>query len=315
MRPPLAALCALALACGCSQGAAAPADAGVSRDVATDRTTPADVAVFDDDALLPAEDVPPCTRVPDPPDPGARCVMEVRGAAVDTDGRPIGHHLVSFCGRACFIGITEDDGSFAIPVGDVLDPTRYFFELHGRPEFATLYAPAGPLRDMRVEPASPLRVPRYAATGPALPADARGGSFTAGDVTLTVPVGTTLQLDLEDVDLGEPGRTLRSVPVPLDRAPPFARDAGLSALYALAPFAVVASGPVGVAVPNTARLAANAAVEFVGMGIEILTPPLTAGSALVVARGHVSADGATVRTDPGEGPTMLTWLGYRPTTR
>lgn len=303
--------------CGCSAStpSAAPSDAGARADVVTARDVVRPDVAVDDDVKIVVEDVPPCSRLPETPDPGATCILEVRGSAVDTEGHPIGQHLVTYCGSACFIGRTEDDGRFVIPVGEVLNPSRYFFSLHGRPEFATLYEPSGPARDMRVELASPLRVPRYDQLGPTLPDDARGGTFTAGDVTITVPMGTTFQLDLEDVDLGLPGRQLRATSVPLDRAPPFARAANLSAVYALAPFAVIASGPVSVTLANGARLAANSAVEFVSMGIEIVTPPLTGGMPMVVARGHVSADGATVRTDPGKGPTMLTWLGYRPLTR
>ena len=53
-------------------------------------------------------------------------------------------------------------------------------------------------------------------------------------------------------------------------------------------------------------------MEFVALGVEPYTPPLTAGLAVVAATGRVSDDGATVTTNAGEGLRTLSWIGYRP---
>lgn len=85
-------------------------------------------------------------------------------------------------------------------------------------------------------------------------------------------------------------------------------------LRALAPFALTATRPIGVTIRDAGGLAPNTAVEFVALGHDILSTPPTAGTAQVVATGRVSADGASVSTDPGQGPTVLTWIGVRPRT-
>ena len=57
---------------------------------------------------------------------------------------------------------------------------------------------------------------------------------------------------------------------------------------------------------------AGAPGDFCGMGREVLPPGVDAARPVVVARGAVSADGATIATVPGEGPRSLTWVGVRP---
>ncbi len=84
------------------------------------------------------------------------------------------------------------------------------------------------------------------------------------------------------------------------------------ALWALAPFNLLASPKLAVRVANRTGMAPNAAVDFVVMGQEGLVAPLTAGRAIVAAAGHVSADGMSITTDPGEGISYVTWLGVRP---
>ena len=53
--------------------------------------------------------------------------------------------------------------------------------------------------------------------------------------------------------------------------------------------------------------------ELVVMTDDGLAAENDAGLGRVVARGHVSEDGKTVRTDPGQGIDRLTWLAVVPT--
>ena len=53
-------------------------------------------------------------------------------------------------------------------------------------------------------------------------------------------------------------------------------------------------------------------MEFIALGVEPYTPPLTAGLAIVAALGRVSDDATTVITSPNEGLRTLSWIGYRP---
>lgn len=308
-------VCVVFACAACESGAAptSPRDAGTASDTGAASDAGAARDVYDgslDDVDLPPEDVPPCAVRPDAA--GVTCVLQVRGSARDDTGAPLGDHVITVCGPACFVTRTAPDGSFVTPVGDFLDPSIYTVLVHGRPDHASLYVALAPVVDRVATFAEPLVVPRYTQSGELFPDPARGGSVTAGDVTLTVPAGAMLEFDLEDALLGDLGRRFRVVSVPIDRAPRFARDAGLVALWALAPFNLLASPKLAVRVANRTGMAPNAAVDFVVMGQEGLVAPLTAGRAIVAAAGHVSADGMSITTDPGEGISYVTWLGVRP---
>ena len=100
--------------------------------------------------------------------------------------------------------------------------------------------------------------------------------------------------------------------VDAQHAPAFAVSALVSSVYALAPFDLVSTSKMPVQIPNRTGLAAGSAVEFVAMGDQVFLDPFTGGLPIVAALGHVSADGLTVATDPGEGLLFLTWFGVRP---
>ncbi len=298
--PPLrSSLLALALtACGSSStapdAAAPPRDA--APDVAPDKPE--------------EEDVPPCAVRPDASN--VSCVMRVRGRAVDLAGAPFGNGVITYCGAICFATNADATGNFSLDVGTFIDPSVYSLLVHGRPDHASLYVPSPAPVDGVVTLAEPVAVPRYVDMGPTLPSNTAGGTFTAGDVTLTVAPGTALEFDVEDALLGALGQQMRAVYVPMAQAPRFARDAGLAAVWALAPFNLLADRPIAVRVANRAGLAPNAAVDFVVLGQEIVRAPPTAGQAIVAATGHVTADGMFVTTDPGTGISFVTWLGIRP---
>jgi hypothetical protein len=96
-----------------------------------------------------------------------------------------------------------------------------------------------------------------------------------------------------------------------ERAP-----AGLLATWGFAPetdFPLTTS--VGVRIPNETALAAGTSVElWVLGGLDSRLPDDTRieeGTWATFGRGTVSADGATIESDPGVRLPALTWLGYR----
>ncbi|MFO0626090.1 MAG: hypothetical protein U0325_10775 [Polyangiales bacterium] len=282
--------------------AASPADRPRAVDVSRDDRVDATAA---DDAEA------PCARPPSERPANSVCVREVRGQVLDTDGAPRVDVPVTVCGPVCWLGRTGTDGRFTVGVGDFVPTAIYSVLAHARPDHATVYVPmpdvVGPGDIITL--AEPLRVPRYTATGDVIDGDA--GVARAGAVTVRVPADARLELDLEDFKLGELGRRLRVAQVPVDRAPPFAREGRVQAVWALAPFAMTSTRPLGLRLPNTLNLAPGAAVDVVMMGGDILPPRSNAGRAVVAARGAVSVDGAFVETLPNEGVSQLTWVGVR----
>lgn len=279
----------------------------------TDASTPSDVPRAEDraDTAAPDDGDAPCARPPAERPANSVCVREVRGQVLDTDGAPRVDIPVTVCGPVCWLGRTGGDGRFAVSVGDFVPTAIYSVLAHARPDHATVYVPlpdavgAGDVITL----AEPMRVPRYTATGDVVDGDA--GVARAGEVALTVPADAGVELDLEDFKLGELGRRLRVAQVPVDRAPPFAREGRVQAVWALAPFALTSTRPLGLRLPNTLGLAPGAPVDLVMMGGDILPPRSNAGRAVDAARAAVSADGAFVETLPGEGISQLTWVGVR----
>lgn len=263
------------------------------------------------DAAMGEDAEAPCARPPAERPANSVCVREVRGQVLDTDGAPRVDVPVTVCGPVCWLGRTGADGRFSVSVGDFVPTAIYSVLAHARPDHATVYVPmpdaVGPGDIITL--AEPLRVPRYMVTGDVVDGDA--GVARAGMVTVRVPPDARLELDLEDFKLGELGRRLRVAQVPVDRAPPFAREGRAQAVWALAPFALTSTRPLGLRLPNTLGLPAGTAVDLVMMGGDILPPLSNAGRAVAAARGAVTPDGMFVETLPGEGVSKLTWVGVR----
>jgi hypothetical protein len=157
-----------------------------------------------------------------------------------------------------------------------------------------------------------MRLPTLPPSNVLLPPDgAPASSVTVGDLTLLVADGTTFDLDIEDFANGNAGRTLRVAAVPLASAPSYATAANVDAIYALAPSGTVPSVKVGVILKNSAALPASSAVELLVLGDDYFSTPPNVGTLAVAASAHVSADGQTIQTDPGEGIGKITWLAVR----
>ncbi len=289
-------------------GTAATPDAGATPVRDAPSATPVDAGASTD---TDTGDDTFCTPTPGTPGPGEACVARVHGVVHDQDDHPLAGLPITFCGPACTYAMTAADGSFTIVAGLRLDPAIYTLQVHGRPDHASLYVPAATLVDGVIDFGAAVRVPVYTDLGPALPDPVRGGSVTAGDVTLTAPPGGDFEYSPEDLELGALGTRLRVATVPMDRAPAGAVTAGVVALWALGPFDMTSTRTLAVSLANRASLPAGAAVDLVGLGNSVYTPPLNGGRWIVVATAHVTADGTAITTDAGQGLTTLTWLGVR----
>jgi hypothetical protein len=290
MRRALWIVCGLqlaALGCSSSQSTAAPSDGGL--------------------AIPP--DAYPATCMPG--DEGGSCVLGAQGRVTDLDGVPLPGLVMTFCGNACFGTTSDKTGTFYIPVGYVLDTQNYAVHANGRPDHGVDY-----LRLQAGEPSvvtKTMRLPLLPPSQVRLPPDEAGApsSVTEGDLTLTIAAGTTFDLDIEDYEKGDVGRTLRVAQVPLDEAPAHAAAANLAAIYVLAPSGAKPSSKMGVTLRNSAGLPPSSAVDFLVLGDDYFSMPPDVGELAVQAVGHVSADGKTIQTDPGEGIVEITWLGVR----
>lgn len=254
---------------------------------------------------------PPCSDPSD--DPAAQCVETVSGKAVDTTGAPIAKKVVSVCGNVCYYGQTTEDGTFVAKIGNFINVANFAAYVHGRPGYVGLFEklPLGPTRTI-VLPA-PMVLPIPPASGPSLGVDAatrlaKAKAITSGDVTLAFEEGTEVQLDLEDVELGEKGQELRVVKVDLKDTPVFAKGQSALLLYGAMPFDAKFSKKVGVTIANDGGLTEGSAVELFALGSDFVKLR-TAGKLVVQATGKVV--GGKIQTDPGEGITLLTWIGVR----
>jgi hypothetical protein len=238
--------------------------------------------------------------------------------------------LVTACGTIqCNPGFTDDSGKFTIPVGRKIVPSEFSVQVHKRVDFTAFYwqLPAdakGPIIDVGDVRSLPMP-----ATGPELAVDRAGvpaQSVTSGDVTLDVPDGIYVRLDIES-NLAETehpgkGRAFRSLKIPAANLKEFvAPTLGVSALYALEPFectfenAGVPDQPVNVRLSfaNSEGIAAGTAIDLLALGTYIYPDWIPPAAFTKVAKGHVSADGARIDLDAGEGLPYLTWVAVRPT--
>lgn len=265
------------------------------------------------DATAPddAEAEAPCARPPSERPANSVCVREVRGQVLDLNGAPRVDIPVTVCGPVCWLSRTDADGRFSVSVGDFINTTTYAVLAHGRPDYASVYAPlpvtvsgAGVITY-----STPLRLPLYTNSGGRLDGDA--GVARVDLLEVRVPVGAELEFDLEDFKLGELGRRLRVAEVPVNLAPPFAQEARAQAVWALAPFALTSTRPLALRLPNTLGLAPGARVDVFAMGGDILPPESNAGRAIPVGVASVSANGQLIETAPMDGPRRLTWIALR----
>jgi len=304
MRRCLLLLASLALATtACS---ASSSHAGSTADASTGKDGPSG-----DDAGDEAEAAAPCSAPPaDRPD-GGTCVLEATGTVEDLSATPLPDLVMTMCSPAICYGTRADDaGVYVVPVGDFIVTADYAVHADGRPDHAVDYhrLAAGEPQVIDVD----MHIPALPPSTVSLPPDEAGApsSVTVGDVTLQVAAGTTFTLDVEDYGIAA-GRLLRVAAVPLASAPSYAAANNVAVIYAMAPSGATPSQPMGVSLRNPAGLPASAGVDFLVLSDDYFDNPPTVGQLLVQATGHVSADGTTITTDPGQGITEITWLAVR----
>lgn len=289
---------------GCGASTTAPAADGKSGDAST--------------PLVDAG-VPPCSEPPDARPPGTTCVLEAQGKVEDLTGTPLSKLVMTFCGGQCYGTMSDQNGAYSIPIGTFLPTEDYALHADGRPDHAVDY-----LRFAANEPSvisATMRLPALPPSTVQLPPDgAPASSITVGDLTLSIADGTMFDLDIEDYGTAT-GRTVRVASVPLASAPGYATAANVDAIYAIAPSGAKSRPDVdggaqllvkmGVTLKNSAGLPASTAVDLLVLGDDYSSIPPNVGVLAVAASAHVSADGQTIQTDPGEGISELTWLGVR----
>jgi hypothetical protein len=289
----------------CSAGAGAATGSSKGTDASTSLV---DAGAGDDaDATV----IIPCDELADAQPDGTTCVLEAKGTVEDLSGAPLDKLVMTFCGGQCYGTQSNASGAYTIaPIGAYLPTQDYAMHADGRPDHAVDY-----LRLTADEPSIinvSMRLPSLPPSTVLLPPDGSpASSITVGDVTLVIADGTTFDLDIEDFGTGNVGRTLRVASVPLASAPAYAKAANVAAIYALAPSSAVPSIPMGVILKNSAGLPASSAVDFMVLGDDYSSLPPNVGLLAVVASGHVSADGQSIQTDPGEGISDITWLAVR----
>lgn len=241
-------------------------------------------------------------------------VREVRGAVVDDQGMSIGKLLVTVCAQNCYFGKTDEQGRFAVAIGETIRVQDYAVDLHGSPERASYYTPVPPLAgDLAVFERPLLLLPLPASGPPIQSGSAEAQVLDAGGATLSVPAHTEVMLSVEDFKykdgIGGQFRPLR-IPAP-ERLPFVDPGAPPQALYALAPFEARLNMPARLSLSvSGSGLAPGTAVEFQRLRGLLLDPP-PAGHFETLGSGRISQDGQRAEMDAGSGLTGLTWIAIR----
>ena len=297
-----AALAGLLVACGDRNApplAATPLDAGVD--------APSDGA----DAVADAQGADAQATDAEAPCDGIR-VRHLAGQVLDVHGNPPGSLLYTVCGSACVRGELNADGSFVFdknwcysPVGPLPRPVFIYHGLHADSDlYVDFVMPAE--RDVSFTFAAPLHVVPLAEMA-VVPVDPDAGTT----LTLADGKGFELTFAASSVDLGFSDSVAVGV-VPNNVYPPIPGTDQLLALYAMHPSEVVFTVPAAVTFPNVTKLAPGSPVEIMIIGSAPGANGPYPGTLDKVATGKVSEDGARIVSDPGQGLSSVSWVGYRP---
>jgi hypothetical protein len=264
-----------------------------------------------------------CNDDPRTRPPNGVCLERVTGTVVDGDGNPVSGLSMSVCGPICWYGESDSTGAFDVAVNSHVIAEDYSTLPHGRPNRTSFYyqLPSSAEGSTAV---GELRVLDLPATGPSLvvKSDKQGTpaqTATSGPATLNVPDGVSVKLDVEDVALGAEGKQFRALAIPAQHREHFAPGQSFSALYAFTPYetafvegTTTTAALVQLELDNEAGLPADSSVEFLALGSYLFPTWVPPARFQVVATGKVSADGAKLVMDAGEGISYLTWVGVRP---
>jgi hypothetical protein len=223
-----------------------------------------------------------------------------RGSVVDLSGNPVVNIYVTVSTEFCIPDRTSPSGTFT--VRNVAPGPGKRLILYGptakNGPYASLSFAFSGADDVDYDFARPIVTPK-------LEAPLAYKSDVAEPQKLTTPDGFAITLRSADLHIeGFGDAKLYAVPVPLDKAPPFAALSRLHVLYVLEPLQSTIASPAAVEFPNPKGLA-------VGAKVDILQLDYAKGELLVRGTGRVRADGK-VASDDGSGITELTWVGFAP---
>jgi len=138
-----------------------------------------------------------------------------------------------------------------------------------------------------------------------------GAEATVGNITLSVPAGAEIEVDILVFETEETQR-FRAVDIPIAKAPA-AADAslGFEMLVATTPVETHFCPHAKLTVPNTAGWPAGTEVEFWYHGIDPGEEWAPYAGWAKVSGGKVSADGTTISTNDGEGIPELSVFGIK----
>lgn len=255
----------------------------------------------------PAYDANGCVAPADGVQPGAICVKTLSAHVLDLEGAPLPNLVTTACGDGCSFGKTDGTGATKMDVHRYMRKAALM--LHGRSHYASYYSRFDATGDVDKGtlflPTMPFE------EGVDLPVDGKAKVVTHGDVTYSFANGMDVNVDQIELD-GAAEQRFRAIKVALDKAPPFVDPkAGFAALYAMTPFHTRIKPAAAVTIANTAKLPAGAAVELFVQLTDLQEKLGPFGGFTKVADGHVSADGAAIKTDDGQGIPEITWLGVR----
>jgi hypothetical protein len=240
--------------------------------------------------------------------PGQVCVRTLAARVMGLGGEPVPNLTATACGDGCSYGRTDGSGVLRMDVRRYMSKAALM--LHGRSRWASYYSRFDAAGDIDK---GQLYLPQMPfAEGIDLPQDGAAKVVTFGDVGIAIGASAKVEIDRIELETPEEIR-FRAVAVPIEKAPPFVAEAGggFATVYAMTPFGTKIDPPAKVTLANTAQLPAGAAVELFIQGTELDDKYGTFGRFTRIADGHVSADGATIATDQGQGIPQITWLGVR----
>lgn len=224
-----------------------------------------------------------------------------RGVVVDLAGNPVVNIYVTVSTEFCVPDRTAPSGTFTVrnvAPGGAKRLILYGPTAKNGPYASLAFAFADTADTADYDFARPIVTPKLDA-----PLAFRADVTEPQKLTTADGFAITLRAaDLHVEGFGDP--KLYAVPIPLDKAPPFAAVPRLHALYALEPLQSTITSPAAVEFPNPKGLA-------VGAKVDILQLDYLKGELVMRASGHVREDGKVVSED-GSGITELTWIGFAP---
>lgn len=229
--------------------------------------------------------------------------LRIVGSVVDLDGRGVSGASVRLCGDPCRALSTSSSGAF-----DIRDVPLGSYGLHvelpgaGAADYGKVVVPfySAEPAPMGVRTVAPIVLPRL------------GSAVSLGAGVQTVAIDGTLSLTVDAGALGFPSGSgsprLAGLRVPMALFPDFCLPSGdgrVIAEWAFGPFNTTSSAPVEVHI-KTADLG-NPNLRP-GMTVNLLTIDPDLGKPERQGVGKVSADGATIDSQPMMGIRRLTWL-------